>query len=79
MTILEKLYNGEISPCETAIPDTEEYREKLRQKIKLRKNSKKRSLPIKRSCSISLQLSVSPLQKMSVNTLMPKVSDSVLI
>ena len=29
MTILEKLYDGEIIPSETAVPGTEEYREKL--------------------------------------------------
>ena len=28
MTILEKLYDGEIIPSETAVPGTEEYREK---------------------------------------------------
>ncbi len=35
MTILEKLYDGEIIPSETAVPDTEEYREKLREKKQL--------------------------------------------
>ena len=30
MTILEKLYDGEIIPSETVVPGTEEYREKLR-------------------------------------------------
>lgn len=32
MTILEKLYDGEIIPSETAVPDTEEYRGKLQKK-----------------------------------------------
>lgn len=41
MTILEKLYNGEISPCETAVPDTEEYKEKLRQKNQIAEELKK--------------------------------------
>lgn len=41
MTILEKLYNGEISPCETAVTDTEEYREKLRQKNQIAEELKK--------------------------------------
>lgn len=41
MTILEKLYNGEISPCETTVPDTEEYREKLRQKNRIAEELKK--------------------------------------
>ncbi len=35
MTILEKLYDGEIIPSETAVPDTEEYREKLQKKTRL--------------------------------------------
>lgn len=35
MTILEKLYDGEIIPSETAVPDTEEYREKLKEKNRL--------------------------------------------
>ena len=41
MTILEKLYNGEISPCETAVPDTEEDGEKLRQKNQIAEELKK--------------------------------------
>ena len=41
MTILEKLYNGEIFPCETAVPDTEEYKEKLRQKNQIAEELKK--------------------------------------
>lgn len=32
MTILEKLYDGEIIPSETAVPGTEEYRESCRRK-----------------------------------------------
>ena len=35
MTILEKLYDGEIIPSETAVPGTEEYREKLYEEYKL--------------------------------------------
>ena len=35
MTILEKLYDGEIIPSETAVPDTKEYREKLQKKTRL--------------------------------------------
>lgn len=41
MTILEKLYNGEISPCETTVPDMEEYKEKLRQKNQIAEELKK--------------------------------------
>lgn len=35
MTILEKLYDGEIVPSETAVPDTEEYRKKLQKKARI--------------------------------------------
>ena len=35
MTILEKLYDGEIIPSETAVPGTEEYREKLQKKTRI--------------------------------------------
>ena len=35
MTILEKVYDGEIIPSETAVPDTEEYREKLQEKARI--------------------------------------------
>lgn len=48
MTILEKLYNGEISPCETAVPETEEYKEKLRQKNQIAEELKK-ALPADRA------------------------------
>lgn len=41
MTILEKLYDGEINPSETAVPDTEEYREKLRRKKQVAEELKK--------------------------------------
>ena len=35
MTILEKLYDGEILLSETAVPGTEEYREKLQKKTRI--------------------------------------------
>lgn len=38
MTILEKLYNGEISPCETAVPTQRNTAKSSCKKIKLRKN-----------------------------------------
>ena len=41
MTILEKLYDGEIIPSETAVPDTEEYREKLQKKKQIAEELKK--------------------------------------
>lgn len=48
MTILEKLYDGEISPSETAVPDTEEYQEKLREKKRLA-DEIKNALPAEKS------------------------------
>lgn len=32
MNIFDKLYDGEIIPAETAVPNTESYQEKIRQK-----------------------------------------------
>jgi len=48
MTILEKLYDGEIIPSETAVPDTEEYREKLQKKKRLAEEIKN-ALPADKS------------------------------
>lgn len=48
MTILEKLYDGEIIPSETAVPDTEEYQEKLREKKRLAEEIKN-ALPAEKS------------------------------
>lgn len=48
MTILEKLYDGEIIPSETSVPDTEEYREKLRKKTRLAEEIKN-ALPAEKS------------------------------
>lgn len=48
MTILEKLYDGEIIPSETAVPDTEEYREKLQKKKRLAEEIKN-ALPAEKS------------------------------
>lgn len=48
MTILEKLYDGEIIPSETAVPDTEEYQEKLQKKARLAEKIKN-ALPAEKS------------------------------
>ena len=48
MTILEKLYDGEIIPSETAVPDTEEYQEKLQKKARLAEEIKN-ALPAEKS------------------------------
>lgn len=51
MTILEKLYDGEIVPSETAVPDTEEYRKSCRRKPVSCKVSERHCQQIDRSCS----------------------------
>lgn len=41
MTILDELYNGNISPAESAVPDSEEYREMLQEKNRIVEELKK--------------------------------------
>ena len=51
MTILEKLYDGEIIPSETAVPGTEEYREKLQKKTRIMQSIRE-ALPADRQLSL---------------------------
>ena len=73
MTILEKLYDGEIIPSETAVPDTEEYQEKLREKKRLAEKIKN-ALPAEKSDLVNgSRRSVYLLQWMSADAPMPRV------
>lgn len=62
MNILDKLYDGEIFPAENAVPNTEEYQEKMRQKNflidKLRKTMPSDIIPLLEKLS-SLYMSIS--------------------